>query len=480
MMLSVFKRWIMKKVFIYLSLILIAFVGCFATSAIADRSSRFLEIDRAIVSEGFHGGIQRIKLTQGSSYPLYSKQNSVSLFLDLGLLEFYHGEHKNSINNLLNAERLIQETYTKSVSENITSYILNDNTKEYPGEDFEDIYINIFNAISFFILGDIDGALVEIRKLTHPSGKLELLQRKYNKGNEKILSSASYEMQIVENNPSSSKPILKKTSFTNSALARYLSVIFYEAESNYDAVRIEKDQLRNAYINQHSIYLHPIPSAIENIGTIGKTTPRLDFICFTGLSPVKKEESFYQYLPIFTNYLLHHMELKLPVLKKRTNRIDKVEILISNMSTNLELLEDVSAIIEDTYNARFSNMFIKAYVRTLTKYVAQDIASNAVDKNNKSKSEGTNLITALGKITTKIAIDATERADVRMARYLPDKVFVGNVDIDPGFYTLTINYFSNEKILKTEIKENIEVKERTLNIVHITNLDLNIPEGSKK
>jgi hypothetical protein len=61
--------------------------------------------------------------------------------LDKGLLEHYVGNYRDSSQDLENAERLIQDTFTKSVTAGIASYIANDNTKEYPGEDYEDIYL---------------------------------------------------------------------------------------------------------------------------------------------------------------------------------------------------------------------------------------------------------------------------------------------------------------------------------------------------
>ena len=482
--------------------------GCFAGSSMVDRSARYAEVDKAIYSGGFEAGLQQIVYAQGTNKPIYDQQNAVSLFLDKGLLEHYAGDYTSSSSSLQNAERLIREAYTKSISENVSSYLLNDNTKEYPGEDFEDIYLNVFNALNYYHRGNMDGALVEIRKLTFPTGKLSELQRKYDDGNERIRASSSSEMSKVESRADASKPIVKNTTFSNSALARYLSVLFYEAEQNYDAVRIEKDQLLYAYQTQSGIYSNNIPKAIENIGTerielgvgsweLGVThsplptphsplpTPnsesaRLDIISFTGLSPVKKEETFTQFFPFFNNPIYWWIELKLPVLIPRQNRIQRVEILIGNERFNLELIENISAVIEDTYNARFTNVFLKTYIRTLSKYIAQDLVSNAVDKKTKDESTGTQLLALFGKVAAKVAVDATERADVRMARYLPDKAYIGNINLPPGIYDITINYYGSGRILHTEKKQNINVLAGALNLIQSVCLDISITEEQKK
>jgi hypothetical protein len=42
-------------------------------------------------------------------------------------------------------------------------------------------------------------------------------------------------------------------------------VLFYQADRNWDAVRIELQQLENAFAAQPQIYNFPRPSALENI-----------------------------------------------------------------------------------------------------------------------------------------------------------------------------------------------------------------------
>ena len=79
-----------------------------------------------------------------SSKKFYSQHDDVLKMLDLGLLAHYSNFSKSSINYLNQAEKLIEENYSKSISQNISSYILNDNIIDYPGEDYEDIYVNLF------------------------------------------------------------------------------------------------------------------------------------------------------------------------------------------------------------------------------------------------------------------------------------------------------------------------------------------------
>jgi uncharacterized protein len=159
-------------------IILLSFFIYFLLSC-ATNPAEYREIDDAVDGSKYKAAADEITVRQESRRPLYPEKNAIMLFLDKGLLEYYAGEHKKSSQSLQEAERLIEEAYTKSITANFMSYILNDNTKEYPGEDFENIYINIFNALNYYKRGDLGGALVEIRKLSEKNVKLDILARKY-------------------------------------------------------------------------------------------------------------------------------------------------------------------------------------------------------------------------------------------------------------------------------------------------------------
>jgi len=440
--------------------------GCATGSA--KREVAYRQIDDSIINGGYSEGVNTITTAQQGKNPIYDKKNAISLFLDKGLLEHYAGDYRSSSQSLENAERLIQEAFTKSVSESVGSYILNDNTKEYPGEDFEDIYINVFNALNYFQQGNIEGSLVEVRKLTIPNGKLNLLERKYEEVNAKARRANEKELSQGGGAPQG-----KNVTFTNSALARYLSVLFYNAERNEDAARIELEQLREAFRSQPNIYKHPMPEAINKLQIPSSNESRLDILAFTGLSPIKQEKIFYQNFPFFQSQDLQKPLFKLPVLVRRKNKVNSVEIIEGGQKQSLELLEDMGTVITDTFNARFSSIFLKTYIRTLVKYTALDI----IDKQAKQKASGSKfggLAADGGMMLAKNAFDATETADVRMARYLPGKAFVGSINLSPGNHNITINYLSNGELLHSETKQSFIVSASKVNLLQLVNLGIDI------
>ncbi len=425
----------------------------------------YKDVDMAVEQNDYELGIDAIIQAQESKKPLYSENNAISLFLDKGILEHYAGRYADSSQDLQDAERMIEEAYTKSISADVASYIANDNTKEYAGEDFEDIYINVFNALNYYNDGNIEGALVEIRKLTESSGKLSLLAQKYEG---KGPNAGEWVLEQLANLGLSINPVLpqgKSVNFANSALARYLSALFYQADGNSDSARIEFEQLQRAFLTQKNIYQNPIPEAVEQARNVPEGKARLNIISFTGLSPVKEEEIIEYNFPGF-GYSLNLATFKLPKLVQRPSLINRIEVLIDGEDRfNLELLEDIGAVIQETFAIRYSNIVLKTYIRTLMKYTTTVVAAAAIAEN---QSEA---LAVLFAIAAKKTFEATENADIRMSRYLPDKAYIGGINLTPGTYNVTVNFYSNGRIVSAKEYRNIAVRERGLNLIDAANLN---------
>jgi hypothetical protein len=95
----------------------------------------------------------------------YGKRNRLLYLLDRGMFAFATGEFREAITSFTEAEQLISELYTVSLSQEATTFLINDNAAPYRGEDFESVMVNLFLALSYANLSQIDEALVEARKV---------------------------------------------------------------------------------------------------------------------------------------------------------------------------------------------------------------------------------------------------------------------------------------------------------------------------
>lgn len=415
-------------------------------------------IDAEVSHGDFEAAIHEIvtKQDEGRRKAIYPQRNTILLYLDKGMIEHYAGNYRDSSNDLEQAERLIEEAFTKSIAQDAASYIVNDNTKEYSGEDYEDLYINVFNALNYSHRGDLEGAGVEIRRLTE---KLVKLESKYTEG----MAKAQSAMKVQSAQLPESKPV----NFSNSALARYVSGIVYRAQGEADFARIDFVSLKDAYAASPVVYKNPLSSELEMTGGSGneknaeldipRGKARLNIVAFAGLSPVKEESRIDFFLPFQYAW---SAAVAVPVLKARSSVITRIEAVIDGQETvALDLLEDMGAVMTQTYNAKLSMTMVKTFVRTIAKYVAVEAAGRAAAE------QGGENAGRLAALVAKLTVDLSESADIRSGRYFPGKAYVGGITLEPGNYTVTVTYYSGNKTVASYKKENVRVGTSGLNLV---------------
>ncbi|MDR2658577.1 MAG: hypothetical protein LBC27_01115 [Spirochaetaceae bacterium] len=441
-------------------------------SACATKPDVYKKIDSAVGTAEFDKAIAEIDAAQSvpegkekPKNPIYPEKNTILLNLDRGMLEHYAGRYGDSYNDLTLAEQNISAAYTKSISQDASSYVANDNVKDYAGEDYEDVYVNIFNALNSYHL-DNGQALALMNALTAQGGKLQVLAEKYSQDGSKVeeffetvlkAGGTVFSFGTIE------WPGTAEVTFTNSALARYLSAVFCLANGNKDMARYNMFELQNAY-NTPVYSGLSVPASLAVTGERGSETgPLLDIpagkgqlnvLAFAGLSPVKIEKKDEMLFPFLLKYPdLASASVDIPYLQERPSAINSVSVSVEGADPfNLDLLEDLGEVLRDTFNGHQSSIYLKTFTRVLAKYVAAYIAADAAveEARNKNMPEMAVIAAARGPVlAAKKAIEASEAADTRSARYLPAKAYIGAIDLDPGTYTLSINYDGGETVTKT-------------------------------
>ena len=402
------------------------------------RSGFFEEALEAINAERNRG--------RGGRRGIYrSPRNDILFYLDRGMVLHFAGMFEESIRDLHRAEQLIEEAFTISLTQEMGTFLLNDNVRDYSGEDYEDLYINVFNALNFFHLGDIEGALVEIRRLNL---KLNFLADRHERVKRRVTDSNP--MIDIRNIP------MEASRFSNSALARYLGVLFYRATGRHDSARVDFEELHRAFELAPQVYNHPIPSSVADELFVPPGLGRLNVIAFTGLSPVKERENLFLPLPFPPPH--HFIRFEYPVMVSRPQTIFRVEAVLDNGKRfPLELLEDMGAVARETFKSRQGTIILKTVARTIAKHTGTAVTAAAVTRNS---GEGWGLLVSiLGRIATEI----TEQADLRLSRFFPSQALVGGINLEPGKYFLTVNFYGSRGLVFSERRE-IIVNERGLNL----------------
>ncbi len=379
---------------------------------------------------------------------LLKKQGPIIVNYDLGILSRLSGDYKDSNNYFSESERLIWEAYTESVSGNIASFLVNDNTKAYQGEEYEDMYLNVFKALNYMHLGETEAALVELNRSIE---KQAFLKQKYEQ----------YERQVSEyaREEGLDTPEVQTyaTSFSTSALANYLSASVAQSLGEENTLHYAIDQVRHAFTSQPSLYPFPLPSVVSiEEDPFPQEKGRVQLVSFSGQSPLKEERMERVYV---SNY--NRAKIAYPVLVGVASQVQAVRVSIEGQGViPLQRIESISNIAIDTFKTKSELIKMKAITRAMAKAVGIALYDEyAAQDNNVTAGEQ-----LLGMIF-RIARDVTESADVRGTHFLPSDAWVGYVDLPEGTYTITTEFLNaSNQVLHRSSGKTVQIQAGTLHL----------------
>ena len=427
-----------------------------ALLAFSCATGSFARLDNAAEQSRYAESAALLEKRKNSLYA--PSKDSVLYFLDKGMLSHYAKNYAESSRLLESGERAIETAYTRSVTREIGSYLLNDTVLEYPGEDYEDIYINAFNALNYFHRGNLEDAMVEIRRMNNKTARLSA---KYN-----VITTALQKeaLELGEGNIPANLRAAGK--FTDSALARYLGMLFYRSEGLLDDARIDGEGLRLAFANAPAVYNYPAPASISGELHIPKGMARFNVLAFSGLSPVKRGRVLRIPLPG-----PRWAKIALPELEGRRSNVTQIEVVFDNgRRFRLELLEDIEAVTRETFKARQNVLYLKSVLRAMVKGLGSSALDIAAQETGEDAAE-LSLILGLLSISAQIFAEASEQADLRISRYFPARAYVGGVNIEPGVYSFRINYYNKSgREIDSVRYDNMHIREGALNLAEAVSL----------
>jgi len=442
-----------------LSLFIIFFLA--SCASLQTQISHYEDIDREFSTRKYERAVGEIN--EARSKGKYKEKDRVLFYLDMGTALHNAGKYAESNNYLSRAELAIEENFTKSISKLATSMILNDNVLDYPGEDYEDIFINVLMALNYIHLNNFEEAMVEVRKI---DVKLSRLAIKYKGMADKL----SRSKEKVKFNPG-------KTDLRYSALGSYLSMLSYNHLGKFDDAIIDRNRVlkvSKAYLN---VFLDE--SLKPSMGDKIAVYP----ICFVGKSPVKtplelsldlntdlklgriiipgerKPSLFFRYEGDADLTL----KFAVPTITERRTRIKNIRLLVDGeLRGEMHLLEDFCNVARETFEVKKPIIYLRAGLRTFLKAVANKEISEEIDK----RTEDTKLVGAILKFVTDRVTESTERADLRCWRTMPGDVCVGRTDLAPGIYDFTFEYIDSRGVMiDMETKNGVEVRRGGLNLI---------------
>lgn len=335
--------------------------------------------------------------------------NQVLFLFDQGSSLFAARRYKEAIDVFLKAEKLTQIKDYTSLSEEVGTLTTSDNIRGYKGEDFEKVLVNVYLALSFAAIGNLESAQVEARKINN------ILQKMITDG---------------------------KRNYEESPFARYLSALLWEASRDYNSAYIDYkltykldpqfpglggDLLAMAakmrFQDEYRQWTEKFPNVEAR--RIDKGQGEIVVIFERGLSPVKVPRG--------------NQDSSLPMYIARSSRVQMGRLIVNGSQTStLVPVLDIEALSIRYLEDRIGRMAASKVAGTIVK------GAIAAGVGRLSKDED------LGMLTF-IALLATDRADLRSWRTLPAALMMMRTKVPAGQHSVVLEALDASGIVVNRI-----------------------------
>lgn len=415
-------------------------------------------------------------LVEESREKSYGSKSELVYLLDSAFLLHLSGQYEESNARFERAKTVSRDLFTKSISAEAATFLVSDNMRAYPGEDFEIALIHVFSALNYVFLGRESAALVELRQLDQ---LLKTIDTRYD----------------------------GKTSYREDAFARYLAGMIYENAGETNDAHVSYLRALDAYGDYLKNYAVPAPRELaedaartaEKLGMLsraqdirnkygasvtgsapaspGGAAGEIVLIIYNGFSPVKVDSFFeisFGRAWIYVDSVdargddasqveqagriarsIAAQEQVVMAFPKyvpspyRAARFDAALVASVEQSPDgnapsalatarADLAEDIGAIAIKVLDERIGRIRAKTIARSAVKYALSKKIGSEVAKSSNDR--------VLGWLAQKIvagAAAATELADKRSWRALPDKIFLARLPAAPGTYDIVVDFYDN-------------------------------------
>ncbi|MBO7513658.1 hypothetical protein [Fibrobacter sp. UWB10] len=442
-------------------LILLALSALLLCSCANKSLTRYETLAPVLKEEGFEGTIKKIEKEKDD---IYGEKSAFLYHFDEGMLYHYAGKNKESIKHFEQAEQIYEDLYTKSVTNEAAALATNDNMRPYRARPFELLLMYQYQILNYLAVGDLDGALVEVRRAQIASEAL--YQKDKDKVNDngwlRYLSALVYEMSGEEDD----------------AAIAYLKAAKAFEEGN---VKMPKEVWE--YINESlrkmdraddlkalkTPMLAQTPKATQSrekgqeiivVGYAGHS-PILGEMYLSGTfvsagainltykdGETGKIESFTLVAPPVAGAGSNtfHIGFALPQKKKLPQHTNMFTVsLDGSKHTQIEKVANIDAELDK--NMKDENA--STMIRTATRVVIRTIAAQQAKK---ATNTGNGIFDLVKNIAVDVGQTQLEQADLRVGLFMPNSINVTRIPVDAGTHELVISALDSQGRVVGEYK----------------------------
>ncbi len=393
----------------------------------------------------------------------YSSNSAVLYDMDRGMTLHLAGRYDASNAVLEQAETEIDHLYTRRIRTEAKAFLVNDTLLPFEGDPYEQVMVNVVKALNYALMGQINEALVEARRIDH---RLNLL----------------------------ADQTADREAYRDDGFARYVTGLLYEAAGDlndafiayrkayegYQGARawlhvgapamLHKDLLRTSealgFTTEFEQYRQAFPNAAWMPATETGQLAQLVVISYNGRAP-HKEDRFVD-LPVSMDALKlvvltkaymgrssqqnraaesvlyglngRVVRVAVPALVPQKTTVAHSQVSLTgpgaSVTASTELAQNVTALAEKNLGDQFSRVAVKAVARAAVKFaLAEGVGRTAQAAAGRDAGPIVGLLASL--IAKSVAV-GTEEADKRSWRTLPDEIQIARLWVPEGTYTMDV------------------------------------------
>ena len=357
-----------------------------------------------------------------------SKDKDILYYFEKGELLTFDSNYPGAKESWLKADGVVREwedsvkTDSSKVMGDVGSFLINDKTRRYDGQDYEKVMLSTNLALSHIMQGNPNDARVEMKKTVERETLIKSFREKeYDKlQDDSKKQNVSTSVKDMKGYPMEDLDTPEvnglKNGFQN-AFAHYLAGYFFEVNG-------EPSMAEPGYRNAATLAPNSqiVKAGLRDINTRrrpGAQESDVLFVIESGFAPSWKSITVPIPVPLHTGLVV--TPLSFPIIKSENKGFVPPSLAVAGKQLPVETLTNIDAMARRQLKDQMPGILLRTVIRAVLKSVAQDQANKG------------GLV--LG-IAANVAATVSEQADDRSWRTLPEKISVARAILPQGKQTI--------------------------------------------
>lgn len=368
------------------------------------------------------------------------KDKDILYFLEKGQLQTLDGDYPGGRETWLKADEFVRawedsvKTDSAKLAGDVGSFIVNDKTRRYDGQDYEKVMLSTNLTLSHVMQGNYDLARIEMKKTYEREKLIESFREKeYDKLQEDAKAkNLSVDVKQMNEYPMAELDTAEVNSLKNgfqNAFSHYLAGYFFEVTGE---ASLAEPGYRNAL--QLAPNSRLVQAGLKDVGRRRPGPKESDvlFVIESGFAPSWKSITVPIPIPRQSGFMV--TPLSFPLIKSENKGFVPASVSVAGKQLPVETLTNIDAMARRQLKDQMPGILLRTVIRAVVKSVAQDQAYKG------------GLV--LG-VLTNVATVVTEQADDRSWRTLPERISVARATLPQG--TQMIEFQTGSGSYKKEI-----------------------------